>query len=92
MDAELADYTGSLNVRRIAILFLLCISGGCLAPQSQLTRLKEQNAQLSERIRQDQVRVLNLEEQNRQLNARLSDAEKAVATLHDAGKEGTKWR
>jgi hypothetical protein len=79
-------------VRRIAIIICVCACSGCLAPQSQLTRLKEQNAQLSERIRQDQVRVLNLEEQNRQLNARLSDAEKAVATLHDAGRDGTKWR
>jgi hypothetical protein len=79
-------------VRRIAILLAICCCGGCLAPQSQLTRLQEENAQLSERIRQDQVRVLNLEEQNRHLGQCLADAEKAVATLHDAGREGTKWR
>jgi uncharacterized protein with von Willebrand factor type A (vWA) domain len=65
---------------------------GCLAPQSQLTRLREENSQLVERLRQDQTRVLNLEEQNRQLGERLADAEKAVATLHDRTDGGTKWR
>jgi hypothetical protein len=79
-------------VRRIAILLACLLTTGCLAPQSQLTRLKEENAQLAERIRQDQTRVLNLEEQNRQLNDRLSDAEKAVATLHDGTHGDTKWR
>lgn len=79
-------------MRRIA-LTILCVSlCGCLAPQSQLTRLKEENAQLAERLRQDQTRVLNLEEQNRQLNERLADAEKAVATLHDSSRAGTKLR
>jgi hypothetical protein len=71
----------------------VCLTAtGCLAPQSQLTRLKEQNAQLSERIRQDQVRVLNLEEQNRLLGQRLADAERAVATLHDSSRAETKLR
>lgn len=79
-------------MRRIALLFVCLTATGCLAPQSQLTRLKEQNAQLSERIRQDQVRVLNLEEQNRLLGQRLADAERAVATLHDSSREGTKLR
>lgn len=78
-------------MRRIALLLLCTTLVGCLAPQSQLTRLKEENAQLAERLRQDQTRVLNLEEQNRQLSERLADAEKAVATLHDSGG-GTKWR
>ncbi len=79
-------------MRRIALLVVCLTATGCLAPQSQLTRLKEQNAQLAERLRQDQTRVLNLEEQNRQLNERLSDAERAVATLHDSTRDGTKWR
>jgi uncharacterized protein with von Willebrand factor type A (vWA) domain len=83
-------------VRRIAVLVVgLSVCGcftGCLAPKSQLTRLKDENSQLAERLRQDQTRVLNLEEQNRQLNERLADAEKAVATLHDSSRDGTKWR
>ena len=79
-------------MRRIALLFTCLATTGCLAPQSQLTRLREENAQLAERLRQDQTRVLNLEEQNRQLGERLADAEKAVATLHDSTREGTKWR
>lgn len=79
-------------MRRTALLIICLALPGCLAPQSQLTRLKEENAQLSERLRQDQTRVLNLEEQNRQLNERLSDAERAVATLHDSTRDGTKWR
>jgi septal ring factor EnvC (AmiA/AmiB activator) len=76
--------------RRYIILLLgglLLASTGCLAPKSQLSRLQETNAQLSERIRQDQVRVQNLEEQNRQLHDRLADAERAVATLHDRGQD-----
>ncbi len=79
-------------MRRIALLCCCLSLTGCLAPKSQLTRLKEENAQLAERIRQDQVRVMNLEEQNRQMGERLADAEKAVATLHDATGSGTKWR
>lgn len=79
-------------MRRIALLCVCVLTAGCVAPQSQLTRLREENAQLAERIRQDQVRVLNLEEQNRTLAQRLADAEKAVATLHDGSRDGTKWR
>jgi Tfp pilus assembly protein PilN len=73
---------------------LLLAAPGCLAPRSQITRLQETNTQLSERIRQDQVRVQNLEEQNRQLHERLADAERAVAVLHDrgGGREEVKLR
>jgi chromosome segregation ATPase len=79
-------------VRRIALWGTCLLLSGCLAPQSQLTRLREQNAQLAERIRHDQVRVVHLEEQNHQLQQRLGEAERAVATLHDAAPGGTKWR
>jgi hypothetical protein len=76
-------------VRWIALLSSLLLATGCIAPQSQLTRLREENAQLAERIRQDRVRVANLEEQNHQLQLRISDAEKAVATLHDRAQATT---
>lgn len=78
-------------MRRIAWFCLLSLSLGCAAKPS-MSRLQEENAQMAERIRQDQVRLMNLEEQNRQLHERLADAERAVATLHDATRSDTKLR
>jgi hypothetical protein len=68
-------------------LFSAIFLAGCGTTHGQMTRLREENSQLAERIRQDQVRLLNLEERNRNLNTRLADAEKAVATLHDAPRD-----
>jgi hypothetical protein len=74
------------------ILGLGIVATGCVGSSGKITRLQEENAQLAERIRQDQVRLLNLEEQNRTLQTRLADAEKAVATLHDASTNEIKRR
>lgn len=74
------------------ISLIACAAIGC-STGNNLVRLREENAQLAETVRQDRVRLANLEEQNRQLAARLADAEKSVALLHDTTKgEATKLR
>jgi cell division protein FtsB len=77
----------------ILIGLLAALAVGCNAAGGNVTRLREENAQLAETLRQDRVRLANLEEQNRQLTERLADAEKSVALLHDgAGSDAIKRR
>jgi hypothetical protein len=85
----------SRNKRRASLGRLLivascvcAVAGGCLGAGAKVTRLQEENAELAERIRQDQVRLLNLEERNRQLQTRLAEAERDVALLHDSVQGG----
>jgi hypothetical protein len=73
----------------ICLVLVFCVAATGCSSLGQVSKLQEENAQLAERIRQDQVRLLNLEEQNRQLNLRLAEAEKAVATLHDSTRDAT---